>query len=122
MSDTRPKKSANGKSPEPKAAGVKPVPYDEFVKDKPEPEIDLAKAYDWTKHYSYDPAGNTYIRSLPEGAESDPDDVKPIYIVRCPKCDTEIDYNNYSTIIDVVDEKSSGFIYNCPNCGKEFKV
>ena len=122
MSDTRPKKPAKSKSPATKADTVKPIPYEEFVKDKSEPEIDLNKAYEWTKHYSFDPSGNTYIRSLPEGSEPDPDDVKPVYVVACPQCDTEIDQDKYVAILDGVDAKSSGMLYRCPNCGKELKI
>jgi len=37
-------------------------------------KIDLAKAYDWTKKYSYDPEGKIYIRSLPSDDVIDPKD------------------------------------------------
>lgn len=37
-------------------------------------KIDLAKAYDWTKKYSYDPEGKIYIRTLPSDDVIDPKD------------------------------------------------
>ena len=80
------------------------------LKDKPEAEVNIAKAYDWSKHYSYDPAGNTYIRSLPKADQPDPRDVKLIYVTVCPKCDTEVEYDNPDTL------------YTCRNCGIEFKI
>lgn len=110
MSKAGPKKAPGDKSAKSTPEAVEPIPYVDFVKDKPDAENDVSKAYDWTKHYSYDPSGNTYIRSLPEGVEPDPNDVKPAYVVVCPECDTEIEYNG------------PGAIQKCPKCGKEFRT
>lgn len=110
MGATRPKRSTKSKSLKPKAEVVEPIAYTEFVKDKPEPEIDLNKAYEWTRHYSYDPSGNTYIRSMPEGSIPDPDDVQLTYAVECPECGTKIDYTEPNTL------------YKCTECKREFKI
>ena len=110
MGTARPKKASKSVPLKSKAEAAEPIAYEKFVKDKPETEVDIAKAYDWTKHYSYDPAGNTYIRSLPEASHSDPRDLKPVYVTVCPKCDTEVEYDDPDTL------------YTCRNCGEEFKT
>lgn len=73
MSDSNPKKTTGKKPTVPKTV-VKPVLYKDVVKDEPEEKIDLAKAFDWTKKYSYDPEGRTYIRSMPSDDVIDPKD------------------------------------------------
>lgn len=64
MSNSKPKR-ASAKKLTALEDAVKPVRYKDVVKDIPEEKIDLTKAYDWTKKYSYDPEGRTYIRSMP---------------------------------------------------------
>lgn len=110
MSKAGPKKAPGGKLAKYTPKTVEPIPYVDFVKDKPDTKDDASKAYDWTKHYSYDPSGNTYIRSLPEDAEPDPNDVKPEYVTVCPECATEIAHDKRDAT------------YKCQNCGNEFKV
>lgn len=74
MSNSKPEKAAKKKSAASKAVAVRPVLYKDVVKDAPEEKIDLTKAYDWTKKYSYDPEGRVYIRSMPTDDVIDPED------------------------------------------------
>ena len=78
MSNSNPKKATKKKVTAPKAAVVKPLLYKDVVKDGPEEKIDLAKAFDWTKKYSYDPEGRTYIRSMPAEDVIDPKDAPEV--------------------------------------------
>jgi hypothetical protein len=74
MSNSDSKKTTGEKSATPKTTAIKPVLYKDIAKDKPEEKIDIAKAFDWTKKYSYDPEGRTYIRSMPGEDVIDPKD------------------------------------------------
>jgi hypothetical protein len=74
MSNSDSKKTTGKKPVVPKTAAVKPVLYKDIAKDKPEEKTDPEKAFDWTKKYSYDPAGRTYIRSMPGEDVIDPKD------------------------------------------------
>jgi hypothetical protein len=74
MSNSKPKEATKKKPGVPKAGAVKPVMYKDVAEDAPEEKIDLTKAYDWTKKYSYDPEGLTYIRSMPTDDVIDPKD------------------------------------------------
>lgn len=109
MTNARPKKPAKEEITQDETTKVEPVLYDSVV-DSEDEEIDLAKAYDWTKKYSYDPAGRTYIRSLPEDTAPNPNDVNTTYVTICPSCDSEMEYGDPDTT------------YKCQECGEEFKV
>lgn len=74
MSKSKPKDVSKKKPSAPKADPIKPALYEDVVKGAPEEKIDLTKAYDWTKKYSYDPEGRTYIRSMPNDDVIDPKD------------------------------------------------
>jgi len=73
MNNSKPKRVPT-KKPTTSENTVKPVLYKDVVKDAPEEKIDLKKAFDWTKKYSYDPEGRTYIRSMPSDDVIDPKD------------------------------------------------
>jgi len=73
MNNSKPKRVPTKKPTAPGNA-VKPVMYKDVVKDAPEEKVDLKKAFDWTKKYSYDPEGRTYIRSMPSDDVIDPKD------------------------------------------------
>lgn len=79
MANAKPKKPAKENASPDEATKIEPVLYDS-VADSEDEEIDLAKAYDWTKKYSYDPSGRTYIRSLPADGV-----VEPEYIFEEPE-------------------------------------
>jgi len=73
MSNSKPKR-VPAKKPTASGNAVKPVLYKDAVKDALEEKIDLKKAFDWTKKYSYDPEGRTYIRSMPSDDVINPKD------------------------------------------------